>query len=145
MSLNVSRRNFMKLSAAAALAVAGSSLLTGCSDPNKPTRKGDGTITITSAKTTVERAGNTFKVTIKNGRQNDLVINARSFNIVTESGKEIFPTIDKEIWSLQRNEEATVLVTVGSLPTNEEYTFRFRPDANYTEIYAGWIYGTPAK
>lgn len=39
MSYTFSRRDFMKYSALTAVAVAGSSLLTGCSDPNQPTGK----------------------------------------------------------------------------------------------------------
>ena len=146
MSLKVSRRNFMKLSAAAALAVAGSSLLTGCSDPNKPTRNGDGVISIVSSEVNVTHKGNVFTVKVKNGRQNELVINEDSFYIETASGKTISHKIDKAYWKLSKGQEAVITVTaVEELPKNEAYTFYFRPDFNWTPIYAGWIYGKTEK
>lgn len=145
MSLNVSRRNFMKLSAAAALAVAGSSLLTGCSDPNKPTCKGDGTLTILSAKTTVKRTGNgTFEVEIKNGRQNELKIESDSFRVLVRNGDKVtaYPaTISNAIdgWAIPKGE--TFKTTVTSSVAGADVTLQFRPDDAYDEMIASWIYG----
>ena len=57
MSLEFNRRSFLKYSAAAAVAVAGSSLLTGCKDDdNKATRTEYGKITVLQAQSTLSGA-----------------------------------------------------------------------------------------
>ena len=154
MSLKVSRRNFMKLSAAAALAVAGSSLLTGCSDPNKPTRNGDGTLTILSAETTVTRDTNnsyTFKVKIKNGRTNDLKIDSDSFRIVKRDGDKVtyYEGVVKNAiggWAIPKGETFETTVTAkGDLELGANVTLQFRPDDAYDEMFASWIYGKTEK
>ena len=147
MSLKVSRRNFMKLSAAAALAVAGSSLLTGCSDPNKPTRNGDGTLTVLSAQTTVKRDGNKFEVKIKNGRTNDLKIDSDSFRIVKRDGDKVtyYEGVVKNAidgWAIPKGETFETTVTAkGDLELGANVTLQFRPDDAYDEMFASWIYG----
>lgn len=151
MSLKVSRRNFMKLSAAAALAVAGSSLLTGCSDPNKPTRNGDGTLTVLSAQTTVKRDGNKFEVKIKNGRTNDLKIDSDSFRIVKRDGDKftyyegvVANAIDG--WAIPKGETFETTVTAkGDLELGANVTLQFRPDDAYDEMFASWIYDNTQK
>lgn len=151
MSLKVSRRNFMKLSAAAALAVAGSSLLTGCSDPNKPTRNGDGTLTVLSAQTTVKREGNTFKVEIKNGRTNDLKIDQDSFRIVVREGDKVtyYEGVVKNAidgWAIPKGETFETTVTAKDDPVlGANVTLQFRPDDAYDEMFASWIYGKTEK
>lgn len=145
MSLNVSRRDFMKLSAAAALTVAASGLLAGCSDPNKPTRKGDGKLTLLSAETTVERAGaGTFEVTIKNKRSNDLKVDADSFRVIVTNGDKSTAynaTISNasEGWAIKKGDTFTTTVT-SSAPVGQTVTLQFRPDDAYDEMYASWIY-----
>lgn len=151
MSLKVSRRNFMKLSAAAALAVAGSSLLTGCSDPNKPTRNGDGTLTVLSAQTTVKRDGNKFEVEIKNGRTNDLKIDQDSFRIVVREGDKVFnyeAVVEKAIdgWAVPKGQTFKTTVTAKDDPVlGANVTLQFRPDDAYDEMFASWIYGKTEK
>lgn len=151
MSLKVSRRNFMKLSAAAALAVAGSSLLTGCSDPNKPTRNGDGTLTVLSAQTTVKRDGNKFEVKIKNGRTNDLKIDSDSFRIVKRDGDKVtyYEGVVKNAidgWAIPKGETFETTVTAkGDLELGANVTLQFRPDDAYDEMFASWIYGKTEK
>jgi len=142
MSLKVSRRNFMKLSAAAALAVAGSSLLTGCSDPNKPTRNGDGTLTVLSAQTTVKRNGDKFEVEIKNGRTNDLKIDRDSFRIVKRDGDKftyyegvVANAIDG--WAVPKGQTFKTTVTAKGDPVlGANVTLQFRPDDAYDEMFA---------
>lgn len=154
MSLKVSRRNFMKLSAAAALAVAGSSLLTGCSDPNKPTRNGDGALTLISATIKVERSKdneNQFTVEIKNGRTNDLHVTTDAFHIVKREGDSLVDyaaTIDKpeNVWAIKKGETKTITVTANVTGTlGNDFTLQFRPDDTYDEMYASWIYGKTEK
>ena len=155
MSLKVSRRNFMKLSAAAALAVAGSSLLTGCSDPNKPTRNGDGTLTILSAETTVTRDTNnsyTFKVKIKNGRTNDLNISNKSFRIGKLEGDKTTAYSEAEManeidgWAIPKGQTFETTVTAKGNPNlGTNVVLQFRPDDAYDEMYASWIYGKTEK
>ncbi len=151
MSLKVSRRNFMKLSAAAALAVAGSSLLTGCSDPNKPTRNGDGTLTVLSAQTTVKRDGNKFEVKIKNGRTNDLKIDSDSFRIVKRDGDKVtyYEGVVKNAidgWAIPKGETFETTVTAkGDLELGANVTLQFRPDDAYDEMFASWIYDNTQK
>lgn len=151
MSLKVSRRNFMKLSAAAALAVAGSSLLTGCSDPNKSTRNGDGTLTVLSAQTTVKRNGDKFEVEIKNGRTNDLKIDRDSFRIVKRDGDKftyyegvVANAIDG--WAVPKGQTFKTTVTAKGDPVlGANVTLQFRPDDAYDEMFASWIYGKTEK
>lgn len=151
MSLKVSRRNFMKLSAAAALAVAGSSLLTGCSDPNKPTRNGDGTLTVLSAQTTVKRNGDKFEVEIKNGRTNDLKIDRDSFRIVKRDGDKftyyegvVANAIDG--WAVPKGQTfKTTVARKDGKPLGANVTLQFRPDDAYDEMFASWIYGKTEK
>lgn len=151
MSLKVSRRNFMKLSAAAALAVAGSSLLTGCSDPNKPTRNGDGTLTVLSAQTTVKRNGDKFEVEIKNGRTNDLKIDRDSFRIVKRDGDKVTyyeGVVNNAIdgWAIPKGETFETTVTAkGDLELGANVTLQFRPDDAYDEMFASWIYDNTQK
>lgn len=151
MSLKVSRRNFMKLSAAAALAVAGSSLLTGCSDPNKPTRNGDGTLTVLSAQTTVKRDGDKFEVEIKNGRTNDLKIDSDSFRIVKREGDKVTyyeGVVENAIdgWAIPKGQTFKTIVTAKNKPElGANVTLQFRPDDAYDEMFASWIYGNTEK
>ena len=57
MSLTFSRRSFLKYTAVAAVAVAGSSMFTGCSkDDNKATRTEYGKITVLQAQSTLSGA-----------------------------------------------------------------------------------------
>ena len=58
MSYTFSRRNFMKYTALAAVAVAGSSLFTGCSNSNQPTGKAGATLSIIGKHTLYNDATN---------------------------------------------------------------------------------------
>ena len=83
MSLTFSRRSFLKYTAVAAVAVAGSSLLTGCKDDdNKATRTEYGKITVLQAQSTVSGATYdaskgelTFDFSVKCGRGNPMRVN----------------------------------------------------------------------
>ena len=80
MSLTFSRRSFLKYTAVAAVAVAGSSLFTGCSkDDNKATRTEYGKITVLQAQSTLSGATYdaskgelTFDFSVKCGRGNPM-------------------------------------------------------------------------
>lgn len=81
MSLTFSRRSFLKYTAVAAVAVAGSSMFTGCSkDDNKATRTEYGKITVLQAQSTLSGATYasgelTFDFSVKCGRGNPMRVN----------------------------------------------------------------------
>ena len=100
MSLIFSRRSFLKYTAVAAVAVAGSSLLTGCKDDdNKATRTEYGKITVLQAQSTLSGATYnasdrtlTFDFSVKCGRGNPMRVNNSCFYVgitsTDDSGKE---------------------------------------------------------
>lgn len=91
MSLEFSRRSFLKYSAAAAVMVSCSGLLTACSDPNKPVLNKTGTQTLLMATTTVNAptvSGSrvTVPITIKSDRSNDRLLRAENFQVTVMNG-----------------------------------------------------------
>ena len=93
MSLEFSRRSFLKYTAVAAVAVAGSSLLTGCNDDDKTTRTGFGELktlqnTADLSDATVGSDKNiTFTFSVENGHGNSMGVTANCFEVtVTHSG-----------------------------------------------------------
>lgn len=159
MSLNFSRRDFIKLSAVAALAIAGSSLLTGCEDSTKPYIKGDGTISQlnVSAKVTklagksnsdgTDAAQPKFQVEITNNRDNEIAINVNSFaiemNDTQYTGKQL--VVEPEVFALSKGNSKTVTVSLDrsiTVKPNSGTNLRlyYRPDNNYTEYLGYWLY-----
>ena len=163
MSLTFSRRSFLKYTAVAAVAVAGSSLLTGCKDDdNKATRTEYGKITVLQAQSTLSGAtyasGNlTFDFSVKCGRGNPMRVNNSCFSVeitsTDDSGKETTKKyasdfgnlkISQELYNAQlkkdKTAEGTVTISgVSSLGEKDVVTFFYQPDADpYTEYGATW-------
>ena len=120
MSLTFSRRSFLKYTAVAAVAVAGSSLLTGCKDDdNKATRTEYGKITVLQAqsgKETTKKYASDFS---------NLKISQELYNAQLKKDKTA---------------EGTVTISgVSSLGKKDVVTFFYQPDADpYTEYGATW-------
>lgn len=163
MSLTFSRRSFLKYTAVAAVAVAGSSLFTGCSkDDNKATRTEYGKITVLQAQSTLSGATYasgklTFDFSVKCGRGNPMRVNNSCFSVeitsTDDSGKETTKKyasdfgnlmISQELYNAQlkkdKTAEGTVTISgVSSLGKKDVVTFFYQPDADpYTEFGATW-------
>lgn len=163
MSLTFSRRSFLKYTAVAAVAVAGSSMFTGCSkDDNKATRTEYGKITVLQAQSTLSGATYasgklTFDFSVKCGRGNPMRVNNSCFYVgitsTDDSGKETTKkyasdfgnlTISQELYNAQlkngKTAEGTITISgVPSLGEKDVVTFFYQPDADpYTEFGATW-------
>lgn len=163
MSLTFSRRSFLKYTAVAAVAVAGSSMFTGCSkDDNKATRTEYGKITVLQAQSTLSGATYasgklTFDFSVKCGRGNPMRVNNSCFYVgitsTDDSGKETTKkyasdfgnlTISQELYNAQlkngKTAEGTITISgVPSLGEKDVVTFFYQPDADpYTEYGATW-------
>lgn len=163
MSLTFSRRSFLKYTAVAAVAVAGSSLLTGCKDDdNKATRTEYGKITVLQAQSTLSGATYasgklTFDFSVKCGRGNPMRVNNSCFSVeitsTDDSGKETTKKyasdfgnlmISQELYNAQlkkdKTAEGTITISgVSSLGKKDVVTFFYQPDADpYTEYGATW-------
>lgn len=163
MSLTFSRRSFLKYTAVAAVAVAGSSLLTGCKDDdNKATRTEYGKITVLQAQSTLSGATYasgklTFDFSVKCGRGTPMRVNNSCFSVeitsTDDSGKETTKKyasdfgnlmISQELYNAQlkkdKTAEGTVTISgVSSLGEKDVVTFFYQPDADpYTEFGATW-------
>ena len=157
MSTVFSRRSFLKYTAVAAVAVAGTSLLGGCSGAEVSTStKIGGSNTVLKVKSTLtaldfNATGNTATVTfhlhIENGRWNDIhVINsnfyvradndlyqAEKLAVTLQEGSASGPQID-------RGQNADYLITMQNVPASvEKLVFTFMPDTQYNEYQSIWI------
>lgn len=147
MSLNFSRRSFFRLLATAMLTVACLFVMTGCwQDANKPSRTGDGTLTVSSVEANVTKTGTgSFKVVLTNNADNEVIVNASNFNVVvTKSDKtttSYAATVDATSFALKKNASITVNVTSSaSASSGETLTLQYRPRNSYEEVYASWNY-----
>ena len=163
MSLTFSRRSFLKYTAVAAVALAGSRLQTGCKDDdNKATRTEYGKITVLQAQSTLSGATYasgklTFDFSVKCGRGNPMRVNNSCFSVeitsTDDSGKETTKKyasdfgnlmISQELYNAQlkkdKTAEGTVTISgVSSLGKKDVVTFFYQPDADpYTEFGATW-------
>ena len=163
MSLTFSRRSFLKYTAVAAVAVAGSSMFTGCSkDDNKATRTEYGKITVLQAQSTLSGATYasgklTFDFSVKCGRGNPMRVNNSCFSVeitsTDDSGKETTKKYAPDLGNLRISEdlynaqlkkdktaEGTVTISgISSLGEKDVVTFLYQPDAYpYTEYGATW-------
>lgn len=163
MSLTFSRRSFLKYTAVAAVAVAGSSLLTGCKDNDNTAKRTEyGKITVLQAQSTLSGATYasgtlTFDFSVKCGRGNPMRVNNSCFYVgiisTDDSGKETTKKyasdfgnlkISQELYNAQlkngKTAEGTVTISgVSSLGEKDVVTFFYQPDADpYTEYGATW-------
>lgn len=165
MSLTFSRRSFLKYTAVAAVAVAGSSMFTGCSkDDNKATRTEYGKITVLQAQSTLSGATYnasdrtlTFDFSVKCGRGNPMRVEKSCFSVeitsTDDSGNETTKKYAPDLGNLRISEdlynaqlkkdktaEGTVTISgISSLGEKDVVTFLYQPDAYpYTEYGATW-------
>ena len=159
--LNISRRSFLKYTAVAAVAVAGSSLLTGCKDDDNTAKRTKlGAITVLQAKadlTSVEYTGGSlvFKLKIKNNRTNPFEISYDHFCVMVTDvdGKKTYytykdlsklklETVDLSDPQLTKNSNVECTITATGLteaikPT-DTVTLIYYPDHTYGEYSARW-------
>lgn len=160
MSLTFSRRSFLKYTAVAAVAVAGSSLLTGCKDnDNTATRTKLGAITVLQAKadlTSVEYTGGNlvFKLNIKNNRTNPFEISYDHFCVMVtdvdgqktyytykDLSKLQLVTADLSDPQLSKNSNVECTITAEEVPAlvpTDTVTLIYYPDHTYGEYRARW-------
>ena len=160
MSLTFSRRSFLKYTAVAAVAVAGSSLLTGCKDnDNTATRTKLGAITVLQGQTdltSVKYTGSdlVFDFTIKNKRTNPFEISYDHFYVlVTDENdnktyyafkdpSKLTLVTDISDPMLTNKQTATCTLTaIGlkeTLQPTDTVTLIYYPDYTYGQYAARW-------
>lgn len=133
MSYTFSRRSFLKYTAVAAVAVAGSTLLAGCEiqDPYNPTSKKPGsslTISDVTGKLLDKSNGTdlqrgVFKMEIKSSYGNRITVNAANFNLTVKGRdgtvkKAYYANLnyDSTVGTLEKGESASVTLTAPNYP-----------------------------
>lgn len=147
-----SRRSFLKYTALTAVAVAGSSLLTGCSG-YAPVQRAVGTsnrvLKVVSKLEQVEcdaASDTTFKLVVTNGRNNALEVTKANFAIKADrylayqNDKLQVTSPDALSHQVKKGETVTYYVTAKGLNalTDGPVTFTFYPDLEYSEFSANW-------
>ena len=158
MSQSFSRRTFLKYSAAAAVAVAGTSLLGGCSSGEDHTQTGTNTSnsvlkiksTLKSATYDAKKGTLTFEFEVNNGRISSVLVNRNSFYVATNNYQAL---ADSKISVLSTAEKipdgvvahgktGTFMITASGVPAlsdTDVVTLRFFPDpTEYAEYSASW-------
>ena len=162
MSTVFSRRSFLKYTAVAAVAVAGTSLLGGCSGAEVSTStKIGGSNTVLKVKSTLtaldfNATGNTATVTfhlhIENGRWNPIQVDHKSFGLkfYDAQGQLIYNSyvdgkidatcLEGEYPRIARGKESTFQITASGVPAEyAKLQFTFWPDLQYNEYTANWV------
>lgn len=148
-----SRRSFLKYTALTAVAVAGSSLLTGCSG-YAPVQHAPGTSNVVlKVLSTLERveydeATNTtlFRLVVTNGRNNALEVTKANFAVKAEGyladQNDKLQVTSPDALSYQVNKGETVTYNVYAKELNAltdgPVTLTFYPDLQYSEFNANW-------
>ncbi len=148
-----SRRSFLKYTALTAVAVAGSSLLTGCSG-YAPVQHAPGTSnTVLKVVSTLDRVeykedDNTtlFRLVVTNGRKNALEVTKANFAVKAEGYlayqndklQVIYP--DSLSHQVKQGETFTYYVKAKGLNalTDGPVTLTYYPDLQYSEFSANW-------
>jgi len=158
MSFEFSRRSFLKYTAVAAVAVAGSSLLTGCDNDNTSVLKKYGTITNLQAKATLSKATYdatagtiVFDFEVYCGRGNDMNVSNQNFDVeITDAdGNTVYKSAGTKIkisddlyhFNLENKATATGTVTASGVPalsTGYTVKFKYQPDTTYTTYVSEW-------
>ena len=148
-----SRRSFLKYTALTAVAVAGSSLLTGCSGyaPVKTTVPSSNTVlkvVSTLKKVEYDEASNTttFELEVKNGRPNALEVTKANFAVKADrylayqNNKLEVTSPDALSHQVKQGETVTYHVRAKWLNalTDGPVTLTFYPDLQYSEFNANW-------
>ena len=170
MSTVFSRRSFLKYTAVAAVAVAGTSLLGGCSGAETATSTEIGGVNtvlqvrakLNSLTVDVNTGTATFNLSIANGRRNAITVSPRCFGVKAydQDGNETFTAYMNSSVTLKhtdgdgpqilKGKEGTYDITVTGLPvesgdTNPIATLHliYMPDPEYNEYTSNWkITGT---
>lgn len=148
-----SRRSFLKYTALTAVAVAGSSLLTGCSG-YAPVQHAPGTsntvLKVVSTLDWVEYDEETnttlFRLVVTNGRNNALEVTKANFAVKADrylayqNDKLQVTSPDALSHQVKKNETVTYFVSAKGLNalTDGPVTFTFYPDLEYSEFSANW-------
>lgn len=148
-----SRRSFLKYTALTAVAVAGSSLLTGCSG-YAPVQHAPGTSNVVlKVVSTLDRVeykedDNTtlFRVVVTNGRNNALEVTKANFAVKADeylayqNDKLQVTSPDALSHQVKKDETVTYFVSAKGLNalTDGPVTFTFYPDLEYSEFSANW-------
>ena len=161
MSLEFSRRSFLKYTAVAAVAVAGSSLLTGCKDEDATKRTGTGELTVLQSKANLSEFNKNndnqleFTFSVKNGHDNSMAVDANCFKVeVTHDGddKPYFKganslgklKISEALYNDALKNDATAsgtVTTIGltGLKDGDTIVFTYRPSIyKYNKYRAEW-------
>ena len=148
-----SRRSFLKYTALTAVAVAGSSLLTGCSG-YAPVQHAPGTsnvvlkIVSTLDRVEYKEDDNTtlFRVVVTNGRNNALEVTKANFAVMADGyladqNDKLQVTSPDGLYYQVKNGE-TVIYNVFAkdlnMLTDGPVTLTFYPDLQYSEFNANW-------
>ena len=155
MSAEFSRRSFLKYTALTAVAVAGSSILTGCSG-EAPVKYEVGTsnrvlkVQSTLDKVEYNESSNTtaFHITIYNGRVNALKVAAENFAVRVDDYNYLAYMNDKITVDcpgaldaqLKNGQDRVVIVKAKGLNACEMAPVRltYYPDVEYSEYSANW-------
>lgn len=148
-----SRRSFLKYTALTAVAVAGSSLLTGCSG-YAPVQHAVGTSNkVLKVVSTLDRVEykeddniTLFRVVVTNGRNNALEVTKANFAVKAEgylayqNDKLQVTSPDALSHQVKKGETVTYYVTAKGLNarTDGPVTLTFYPDLEYSEFNANW-------
>ena len=146
-----SRRSFLKYTALTAVAVAGSSLLTGCGG-YAPVQHAVGTsnkvLKVVSTLERVDVASNTttFKLVVSNGRNNALEVTMANFAVkadgylADQNNKLEVTSPDALKHQVKKGETVTYFVSAKGLNvlTDGPVTLTFYPDLEYSEFNANW-------
>lgn len=146
-----SRRSFLKYTALTAVAVAGSSLLTGCGG-YAPVQRVVGTSNkVLKVVSTLEQVkctatSTTFKLVVTNGRNNALDVTRVNFAVKADgylayqNDKLQVTSPDALSHQVKKGETVTYYVTAKGLNarTDGPVTLTFYPDLEYSEFNANW-------
>ena len=148
-----SRRSFLKYTALTAVAVAGSSLLTGCSGyaPVKTTVPSSNTVlkvvsTLEQVTYDKETKTTSFRLVVKNGRKNALEVTKANFAVKADGylayQNEKLQVTSPDALSHQVKNGETVTYNVYAkgldMLTDGPVTLTFYPDLQYSEFNANW-------
>ena len=167
MSAEFSRRSFLKYTALTAVAVAGSSLLSGCSGSSSVQQTVGSTNTVLQVRSTLQSAvydasaqTATFTLSVYNGRGNIVVagsplsVTRANFKVTGSNGYYAYMDENISVSSpdsfdpqIRPKGSATFCVTVRnlSLSSGDTLCFTYYPDIpEYTEYTANWVLTTEA-
>lgn len=162
MSTVFSRRSFLKYTAVAAVAVAGTSLLGGCSGSGAETAiqttypSDNVVLKVKSTLETLEYDPTsgyaTFTIHIANSRWNPIQVDHKSFGLkfYDAQGQLIYNSyvdgkidatcLEGEYPRIARGKESTFQITASGVPAEyAKLQFTFWPDLQYNEYTANWV------